>query len=863
MTRTMTTTKSKSKSKKVSLEDVYPLSPIQQGMVFHSLSEPESGVYVVQNCWAINGDLDRAAFARVWQRVIENHPVLRTAFVWKRGDEPVQVVHTRVSLPLEELDWTPFGPEEQERLLEQYLEADRRKGFDLGKAPLMRIALIDVGPGQYEFVWSFHHLLLDGWSTSRILNELFATYEAFSKGQEMRMPPSRPYGDYIGWLRRQDLAKAEQYWRETLKGITSPTPLGMGKAEPTVANTQPFGADRENGLLSPETVDGLKSLAREHRLTLNTLVQGAWAILLSRYSGERDVVFGSVVSGRPPSLEGSESMVGLFINTLPVRVVVDGKDRVLDYLSELQRQQVELREYEYSPLVQVQGWSGISTGTLFESLVVFENYPTEERFQAKGASRVPLSVTAGSVVEKTNYPLELLVRQGLKLELMYDTRRFEPDSISLMSRHLKGILQAILSQPNQRLQEVTLLEVGNLGADIVTDSNPEVGLVSSTSATGDEEEAGEELAGPRDQYELQLLNIWEEILGLDQIGIRDSFFDLKGHSILALRMAGRAYKQFGVEVPLSAIVRGPTIEEIARIIRENANPQTGPLVAIQPLGKRRPFYCVHPIGGQVMCYLALARAMGSDQPFYGLEASGLDAAAARKETIEQMAKQYVECIRAAQPVGPYLLGGWSMGGVIAFEMAQQLRRSGQDVGLVAMLDTVSPTMMKGLAGYEDDSGFLMSLYARSQQVAKGQSAELRPEIFNGMTDSERLSYLKSAGIVPEEVEDAFAMRFLEGYKSRQKALLSYVPDSYEGRMVLIRAAREDESWLMQEYKRAGVDIADDSLGWKDSVQGELLLERVDSEHELMCSEPYVQEVAALLNNAIDKAARNFTAAAPH
>lgn len=438
------------------IEDFYPLSPLQQGMWFHSLYAPETGAYVEQLTCTVQGSLNVPAFERAWQRVVARHPVLRTAFIGEALKEPVQVVHRQVSLSLEQHDWRGLSPTEQEARIEAFLEANRRRGFNLAEVPLMRLALMRLADDAHQFVWCYHHLLLDGWSTRLLLKEVFAFYEAFCRHQNLELKPVRPYRDYIVWLRQQDLKAAEAFWRQTLKGFTAPTPLVVDHALARALDGEAKSYEEQCRRLSAATTAALQALARQNQLTLNTLVQGAWALLLSRYSGESDVVFGTTVSGRPVDLLGSDAMIGLFINTLPVRVQVPPTAPLLPWLKEFQAQQVELRQYEYSPLVQVQGWSEVSRGVpLFESLLVFESGADDWSVVQSGGLRI-LNARA---VEITNYPLTLVAAPGpqLSLRISYDGRRFDAATISRMVGHLQTLLEGMAADPRQPLWKLPLL----------------------------------------------------------------------------------------------------------------------------------------------------------------------------------------------------------------------------------------------------------------------------------------------------------------------------------------------------------------------------------------------------------------------
>jgi amino acid adenylation domain-containing protein len=445
------------------VEDFYPLSPMQQGMLFHSLYAPESGVYVEQMSCTLRGDLDTAAFERAWQRVVDRHAILRTAFAGEGLKEPVQVVHRQVKLPVEQQDWQELSPAEQEARLETLLQEERRQGFKLSEPPLMRMLLTRIAEDTYNFAWTHHHILLDGWSIPPLLQEVFAFYDAFRQGQDLHLELPPPYRDYIVWLKRQDLAKAEAFWRQTLQGFTAPTPLVMGRAWESAADEgeradQDGRYDEQEMWLSPDTTTALQSLARQYHLTLSTLVQGAWALLLSRYSGEDDVLFGATVSGRPADLRASELMIGLFINTLPVRVRVPPRALVADWLKDLQAQLVDMRQYEYSPLVEIQGWSDVPHGSaLFESILVFENYPVDATsLQGQEGS---LKIENLRSVEQTNYPLTVVAgaAEALMLKIVYDVRRFEADTIRRMLGHLATLLEGFAADPERPISTLPLL----------------------------------------------------------------------------------------------------------------------------------------------------------------------------------------------------------------------------------------------------------------------------------------------------------------------------------------------------------------------------------------------------------------------
>ena len=439
------------------VEDIYPLSSAQQGLLFHSLYAPQSAMYMAQMALGLRGQIDGESFARAWQQAIDRHAALRTTFVWEDLDEPLQVVHRSARLPLFEADWRHLPPAEQAERLEAFLRADRERDFELSASPPMRFAMLRLGDEAYEFIWSHHHLLINGWSFSTLLAEVFSAYETLRKRERVRLPQEQPYRDYIEWLNGQSAERAESFWRATLEGFATATPIPFERGDGGAAPGR--SAPLAKSLGAPSTAR-LQVLARRQRLTVNTLIQAAWAILLGRHAGERDVVFGATVSGRPPELPGVEEMIGLFINTLPVRVKLSPDETALALMKRLHAWQTEAQQYEYSRLVKIHEWSGAARGaTLFKSILVFENYPLDAPALKKSLS---FEIQAVRSFERTNYPLTLVVAPGaeLRLELLYDPDRVDATGAARLLNHLQTLVESIVAKPGQRLSELAMLSEG-------------------------------------------------------------------------------------------------------------------------------------------------------------------------------------------------------------------------------------------------------------------------------------------------------------------------------------------------------------------------------------------------------------------
>jgi non-ribosomal peptide synthase protein (TIGR01720 family) len=425
---------------RVDVEDIYPLSPTQQEMLFHSLALRQSELGFVQLSLTLTAKLDPLVFQQAWAKVLDRHEVLRSAVAWDDEIKPLQIVHSHVDLPWCQLIWSNCSEAEFARQFEDYLALDRRKGFDFSKAPLMRLVLIQRGDGRFSFVWSFHHLLLDGWSLPIVFRDLWMFYTGLLRGEEPKLDPKPSFPDYIAWLKRQDPSESESFWRNVLRGFTSPVNLVAGQ-EPLASQTEPVFSEEEVAL-SPGLSRALEALARENELTLNTLFEAGWALLLSRYSGQRDVVFGITVSGRPSELPGIENMVGLFINTLPLRIQVEPADRIAPWLRGVQAKLVDLCRYEHTPRAVVHNCSDLPAGLpLFESTLVFENYPFDKK-EAQESTDVLEWRNDFSFGTRASTPLTLIVLPGpqIGLRIAYDGRRFGPAMIRRMVHHLESLL---------------------------------------------------------------------------------------------------------------------------------------------------------------------------------------------------------------------------------------------------------------------------------------------------------------------------------------------------------------------------------------------------------------------------------------
>jgi len=429
------------------IEDIYPLTPMQQGMLFHTQDATESALYINQIAVTVE-HLDTQRFTTAWNAVIRRHEILRTGF-WASSSlaEPLQIVYRHAQIPLRTLDLS--GQPQGQHELEGLARDDASTGFDLLGAPLLRLTLARLDAQRTHLVWTSHHILMDGWSTSRLLGEVLQTYHGVTAE-----PKTGRYRDYIQWLKAQSLAQQEQFWKGKLAQCKGTH----------LANTVQPSADA--GLAGhaalyltwdPARTQHLRTCAQRLRITPNTLIQATWALLLQRYTGQAEVCFGATVAGRPTDLAGANEMLGLFINTLPIIQCLQPDMPVAQWLQALQDYNLEIRDYEHTALADIQRWSGQGGSPLFDSIVVFENYPIDERLQE--AEQDQLRFGEVKTRDVTNYAMDLAVNLGntLSIEFLYLRNRFTEQATAQIRNNFETLLQALLDHPQDALGSLDML----------------------------------------------------------------------------------------------------------------------------------------------------------------------------------------------------------------------------------------------------------------------------------------------------------------------------------------------------------------------------------------------------------------------
>lgn len=538
------------------LEDICPLSPIQN--LFFSANPAAKLVSFDQWHCSLDGALNVVAFQEAWRQTLARHTILRSTIHGEGLSEPLQIVHRDVSLPWTIEDW---------RNLEQnhgqttdthwaaFLKQDRAKPILLTQAPAMRFALVRTGERSWKFLWSVPALLLDGWSWPVVFAEASRLYDALSQKTASNLQPVRPYRDYLEWLAAHPQEETKQFWQKTLAGFREPTSLPI-----EFSNN-----DHDNGFeryarysieLSSETTMTLQSTARSLQLTVNTFVQGVWALLLQRVSGSSDIVFGSAFAGRPADLRGVESIVGPFVNNVPVRVEVKPEINASDFFQRMQANLLDLSSHQYMPLLEIQRSSEVPwQHRLFDSVVVFQNYLVDEDAQRFGKD-IKIVEFVGPI--HTNYAVMLLAEPGksLRLTLIYDRQKLDPATIKQWTNGLAGMLENLPSK---------------MGLQIADVQKALSGLAAAHPRSRKKLRAeSQNFVPPQSEMERNIAGLWQEMFGMERVSVEENFFELGGHSLLLVQMHGRLREKLHLEFPIVTLLEHPTIRSLARELGQPA-----------------------------------------------------------------------------------------------------------------------------------------------------------------------------------------------------------------------------------------------------------------------------------------------------
>ncbi len=829
--------------------DIYPVTPMQESMLLRLLSKPDIDPLFNQFCYEIIGELSTAALENAWQQLLDRHPALRTAFIVSTDKQPLQIVRQKLKLPFERMDWRQLSHDQQQTELSAFLVRDQEVGFDISKPPLIRVMLVQLAATKFILVWSSHHLLLDRWCLGTIYADLFELYRANQNHLQPKLPPPHPFRDYVAWIKQQDQHAAAAYWREVLQGFSTPTSLVTGLNKSSLEATAAKSNEKILALGEAYSASVIQA-ARGFGVTISTFVQAAWALVVNHYMKSGDLVFGTTVSGRPPDLIGVESIIGSFINNLPVRVTLQPSTRLSDWLIDLQSKAYKRVSFEFMSLAEIQRWSEISSvDTLFDTLLIsLSSQPMQppDGLEVRGIG--------GSL--NTAYPLTISVEEA-------------GDQISV-----GGVLQAgygtivpldeILDRLTVFLKRLSRANDGALLGDIegfrvptpsaaCPQNNGQAWTPSVSLTPLNPEHTSAEIQG-RESIDLSvieelIIGKWQQLLELETIGLDDNFFDLGGTSLLAARLVNELELATRKVIPTLSLFQTPTVRGMSRNLHQGAWPtKSGLIFPLSTRGDKPPLFCVASPEVQTIGYSILSRHLASDQPIYVVQLPP-DTKRIRRLSVRELpdvAADYITAVKKIQPLGPYQLLGMCTGAQLSLEMARQLTETGSRVAFLGILDTFSLfTLSKGyyLKRLIDRADYYSG---RLQSLIQMPSNE-RNAFIHGML-KRRWKY---------SVENA--ERSLQDDQISEKATTAWQPtdppisqqndwfvdfgwphqlgeiEKYPGAVTLFRLRR-------QHYWR----IRDPSLGWSRLVETVEVERLKGAKHSEILREPRVRELAARL-----------------
>ncbi|WP_367387462.1 non-ribosomal peptide synthase/polyketide synthase [Bacillus vallismortis] len=437
------------------IENVYPLTPMQKGMLFHSLLDEDSHSYFEQASFDLQGELKIDCFKASLERLFETYAVFRTRFYSGWNDTPLQIVYKTQKPQIHFADLRDIEEHLREDAIAAYQREDKAKGFDLARDPLMRIAIFRMEDSKYHLIWSFHHIVMDGWCLSLITKEVFEYYNALQEGRETELPSAAHYSDYIEWLHLQDQGAAKRYWSEYLDGYKGETRLLHKRPK---HEQKAYAYANVTCELDQEQTKQLQQIANQHQVTLNSLIQTLWGILLQKYSGSQDVVFGNVVSGRPAEIPGVEQMIGLFINTIPVRIRCDEDSSFADTMQMVQQNALASQAYDTFPLYEIQAQTE-QKQNLIDHIMIFENYPIGQQVEEASRYDTELNVMNFHMQEHSHYDLNVVVIPGKQLAVHFgfNENEYEKSEVEQICGHFELLMQQVLKQPSVKIEELELL----------------------------------------------------------------------------------------------------------------------------------------------------------------------------------------------------------------------------------------------------------------------------------------------------------------------------------------------------------------------------------------------------------------------
>lgn len=828
------------------IQEIHPLSFMQQALLLHHISEKDDQGLLYVNC-QLSGEMDLDIFQRSWNLFIKNEPVLRTTIHWENLSKPIQVVHRECDIKIDYLDWTAIKDEEFQRKLDEINQQELRAGINLGNAPVMRLSLIKISAFKYQLIWICHHILLDGWSSYLVLEQILKYYDQLHRGTVPHVVKSSNYFNYLKWCKEIDKSQAESFWKNNLKGLELPT----------LISNSPNSESTDSEFASCErTIPGkdLQGMAKELHISLNVLYQGLWGIIISKYLDRKDIVIGITVSGRNvPNYPEAEGIIGMLMNVIPLRINLSKykNQSLADFLKTIQKSILDLTRYETLGLNEIlyyKNWS--SNLALFDSLFVFENFVNkrQESKQVLESSNYSSGIT-------TTYPATLTILPGdqTSISIKYNRSKIEDlvaeEMINNLEKLCRIVAEAKSSSVDMLLNKVNFSSLHpealtELKLDNTQDATHYEKLLiynrniegTSIHQLNKRPEMVGQYVPPESMLQLKLTQLWEDVFGWYPIGIQDNFFDIGGTSMMAVQLFSQIDQNLAISLPPTTLLEAPNIESISQQIdKKGEDERWAVLVPLRSTGSKRPLFCLHAGGAHVLFYHDLAKNLSTEQPVYAIQPLGLEGKMESHKSIREMASYYIGEIRKVQPNGPYAILGTCFSDAVALEMANQLKTINETVDPLIIVDS-EPFGMDLTKSSTKEKLF------RYFNLAKDGKFHLLKEIVKGRINKLRNiqpffeGYKKYEGIKQEQLKN------LEQFRNDLSNLyLDYQWEEYDGDVTFVQCQEYSE----RPWRHKVIET------WKQVIKGNIDVQVVPGHHLTLFEEPEVKGLANQVQKCVD------------
>jgi non-ribosomal peptide synthetase component F/thioesterase domain-containing protein/acyl carrier protein len=804
-----------------------PASPPQKRFWLLEKLTPGNPAFYMAACLRLKGSLSQPILEKAFQLLIDRHETLRTTFE-EMKNELMQVIANSREFSLRYSSLEDIADSDREAHLIELIRHEAEEPFDLSRGPLMRARLFGLDPRTYVLVVTIHHILADGWSQSIIQRDLWAAYEALTHGQLPSLTPLIvQYSDFTTWQKEWLVSpEAQEHIEFWTKQLTPPLPVLDFPADRPPQNRPASRGAMETLLLPKDLTSALKSLSQSQELTMFMLMLACFGVLLSRYTNEEDVLIGSPVANRRPE---TEPLIGPFAGPVCLRLNLSGNPTLRELLNRVREVTLDAMSHADLPFevlvdkLKVRSVHG--RNPLFQFYFIYQAAFLQSR-EVGNLTVAPMpTFSLGTPFE---LQLALIERsEGVRAQLEYNPDLFDSSTIQGVMNFYVEVLRGFVSSIEKHVTDIPLPPRSTSSAQLL----PAAG-------------SHNQFVAPHDSTELQLLLIWERVLGQLEIGVRDNFFELGGQSLLAAQLVSEVEKAFGRKIDLSILLTAPTIEQLARHLRSKDATEPSSIVPIRPAGSKPPLFCVHGGGGHVLRFRAMAARLDPDQPFYGLRAPDVDGAA-KTVTVEELAARYIHDIRSLQSHGPYHLSGASFGGLVAYEMATQLVAQGEQVGVVALFDTGNPAYYRNLSFSQSmrfRASYVLERFQRyGKRLLHGETWQLARDLGHSL-------YIRASGLAWNIFQKLYRIRkrpmpgvLRDNVMMFSSVAQAYTPKPYPGRVTLFRAAGRTA-----EYGN------DPALGWEEVVRGEIRIITVPGDHMTILEEPHVWNLVEQLSACLEE-----------